>query len=94
MLLQTEIVSCVTVVRDMVDSKVSLITVSVIVVVVVEVLVETVVVEVDVMISCIVSDIKISQDSVCSCLLCDLNQAKHFRNTDTAIESRLTALII
>ena len=68
MLLQTDIVSCVTVVRDMADSKVSLITVSVLVVVVVEVVVDTVVVEVEVIISSIVSDIKTSQDSVCSCL--------------------------
>ena len=100
MLLQMDRVSCVTVLRDIVDSKVSLMTVSVLVVVVVEVVevveevVDTVVVEVDLIISSVVSDIKTSQDSICSCLSCDLNQTKHFRNTDTAIERRLMAFMI
>ena len=85
-----EIVSEFTVVRESVDSNTSLITVSV----VVEVVVEIVVVEVDVMISSTVSEIKTSQDAVCSCLLCDLNQAQHFLNTDTAIDSRLIARMI
>ena len=59
-------VSDVTVLRDMVDSKSSLMTVSVVVGVVL--VMEAVVVDVVEMISVIVSEIKTSQDSVCSCL--------------------------
>ena len=66
-LLQTEKVSDVTLLRDIVDSKSSLMTVSVVVVVVVLVE-ETALVDVTEMISVMVSEIKISHDSACSCL--------------------------
>ena len=64
-LLQIEKVSSVTVVRDMVDSKASLMTDSVVVVVLL--VAETVVVDVVETISVMVSEIKTSQDSMCSC---------------------------
>lgn len=65
-LLQIENVSDVTVVRDMVDSNVSLMTASVVLVVLL--VAETVIVDVVEIISVMVSEIKTSQDSVCSCL--------------------------
>ena len=62
--MQIEKVSDVTVLRDIVDSKSSLMTVSVVVVVVL--VEETIVFDVVEIISVMVSEIKTSQDSVCS----------------------------
>ncbi len=94
-LLHTEIVSDVTSLRVSVDSKTSLMTVSVVADVVVDLVVEveTVLEEVVVMISSVTSAIKTSQDAVCSVMLRDLNQLQHFLNTTMESDSRLTARI-
>ena len=92
-LLQIAKVSELTVVRDMVDSKSSLMTVSVVVVIVAVLVVETAVVDVVEMISVMVLEIKTSQDSVCSCISWDLNHPQHFLNTEMATDRRLIARI-
>ena len=82
-----EIVSVVTVVRVIVDSKISFTTVSVDDVAVVLVEDETVIV----VISSMVSVINTSHEAVNSIFPLALNQPQHFLKTETAIERRLIA---